>query len=289
MKYSIIIPSWNNLNYLKLCINSIKKNSNYDHDINIHLNEGSDGSLKFVKDSGFKFTHSKNNTGLCSGANTAASLAETDYILYTHDDMYFLPDWDLFLENEVKKMNDNLYYFSGTMIGPRGSGLPNEFLDCGKNDSEFDENKLLKNYKNINYFDHQGTHWAPHLIHKTVWNEIGGFSEEFNPGFASDTDLNMKLWKCGVRTFKGIDKFRVYHFGSISLRKKKELTRNRGNRYFLVKWGISSELFIKFYLKSNTEYDGPLKTKPLMNFQYFTNLFLCKLKFYFLKILPTKL
>jgi len=289
MKFSIIIPSWNNLNYLKLCLDSIKKNSNYKHDINIHLNEATDGSLKFVKDSGFKFTHSKENKGLCSGANLASALSETDYILYSHDDMYFLPDWDLFLKNEVNKMSDNLYYFSGTMIGPKGSGLPNDFLNCGINDSEFDENKLLSNYKNINYFDHQGTHWAPHLIHKSLWDKIGGFSEEFNPGFASDTDLNMKLWKSGVRIFKGIDQFRVYHFGSISLRKKKELIRNKGNRNFLIKWGISSELFIKFYLRSNTRYDGPLKTKPLINFKYFVNLFLCKLKLFFLKIIPIKL
>ena len=26
MKFSIILPSWNNLNYLKICIDSIKKN-----------------------------------------------------------------------------------------------------------------------------------------------------------------------------------------------------------------------------------------------------------------------
>ena len=46
-----------------------------------------------------------------------------------------------------------------------------------------------------------------------------GFSEEFNPGFGSDPDLNMKLWKYGVRIFKGISKSRVYHFGSLTARK----------------------------------------------------------------------
>ncbi len=63
-------------------------------------------------------------------------------------------------------------------------------------------------------YDFQGTTWAPHLIHKDVWNKVGGFSEEFFPGTGSDPDLNLKLWNLGIRIFKGINNFKVYHFGS---------------------------------------------------------------------------
>ena len=162
--------------------------------------------------------------------------------------------------------------------------LTNFDFNCGTTIKDFNETKLLNNYKNVKYFDHQGSHWAPHLIHKSTWNQIGGFSSEFDPGFASDTDLNMKLWKIGVRIFKGINKFRVYHFGSLSLRKKGHLKRNKGNRLFLQKWGISSDLFIKFYLNSNTEYNGPLKNKPDININYLIELIKCKIKFWLLKI-----
>ena len=54
-----------------------------------------------------------------------------------------------------------------------------------------------------------------------MWNRVGGFSEEFNPGIGSDPDFNMKLWKQGVRIFKGLNDFKVYHFGSTTTRKKK--------------------------------------------------------------------
>ena len=212
--------------------------------------------------------------------------------------MYFLPDWDFFLSEELKNTKNNLYYFSGTAIGPLGSGLTggkeknkltNEELqnfdfDCGKTAEEFNEVKVLKNYKNVKYFDHQGSHWAPCLIHKSIWNKIGGLSEEFDPGYASDSDLTMKLWKIGVRIFKGINNFRVYHFGSITTRKKKKLRRNKGNRLFLLKWGITSNLFTKFYLKSNTYYDGPLQDKPVVNKKYLIEYILCKIKYIFLKI-----
>ena len=73
-----------------------------------------------------------------------------------------------------------------------------------------------------NFYDFQGSTWAPHLIHKDIWNKVGGFSEEFFPGTGSDPDLNKKLWDIGVRIFKGINDFKVYHFGSIVTRKYKE-------------------------------------------------------------------
>ena len=47
--FSIVIPTLNNINYLKMCISSIKKNSKYDHEIIVHVNIGSDGTLEFLK------------------------------------------------------------------------------------------------------------------------------------------------------------------------------------------------------------------------------------------------
>ena len=92
-------------------------------------------------------------------------------------------------------------------------------LDCGNDVENFNEKKFLTEYKNVNFYDFQGSTWAPHLIHKETWNKVGGFSEEFYPGTGSDPDLNMKLWQVGVRIFKGINDFKVYHFGSIVTRK----------------------------------------------------------------------
>ena len=37
-KSTIIIPTVNNCNYLKLCINSINKNSTYNHELIVHIN-----------------------------------------------------------------------------------------------------------------------------------------------------------------------------------------------------------------------------------------------------------
>ena len=271
--FSIVIPTLNNFNYLKICLESIKKNSTLEHEIIIHVNEGKDETLDYVKKNNYIYTYSKQRLGLCSATNLAAKKASKEYILYSHDDMYFLPDWDVVLKNELSKTKDNLFYLSGTMMGP-GEHIN---FDCGNTYENFDENKLLSEYKKYNLYDHQGTHWAPHLIHKDLWNKISGFSEEFDPGFGSDPDLNMKLWQQGVRYFKGINDCKVYHFGSISLRKKSDLVANRGSVTFLKKWGITTSFFRKNYLKSGEKFLREL-SEPKKNLIYFLGLLKCRIK-----------
>jgi glycosyltransferase involved in cell wall biosynthesis len=268
--FSIIIPTLNNIDYLKICLESLKKNSMLENEIIIHVNEGLDGSLDYVKKNNYLYTHSYNKLGQCSSTNIAAKLSTKNFILYAHDDMYFLPDWDSILKQELDKLSDNLFYLSGTMINSTK-------YDCGSNYKNFNEEKLLSNYKKYNFYDYQGSHWAPHLIHKSVWSKIGGFSEEFDPGSGSDPDLNMKLWREGVRLFKGITAFKVYHFGSISLRKKKDLVVNKGSRTFLKKWGITVKFFKKHYLKTGEKFTGTLQD-PIKNLSYYFDLLICKLK-----------
>ena len=113
-----------------------------------------------------------------------------------------------------------------------------------------------------------------------MWNKAGGFSEEFNPGIASDPDFNMKLWKEGVRIFKGLNDFKVYHFGSLTTRKKKNFIQNKGDRTFLKKWGITTKFFKKYYLKSRTKYMGPL-SEPNLTINYLFELLLCKVRKFF--------
>tara|TARA_Y100000590_G_scaffold276189_1_gene310087 strand:- start:68 stop:931 length:864 start_codon:yes stop_codon:yes gene_type:complete len=282
--FSILIPSLNNLDYLKLCIKSIKKNSSLKHEIIVHVNKGEDGTIEFLNNENIKFSFTKYNAGICEGVNLAAKLTTTNYFLYAHDDFYFCPDWDIVLLNELKNINNNLFYLSGTMVQ---NGQVK--LNCGDSLSNFNENKLLDEYKNIKFHDFQGSTWAPHLIHKELWNKVGGFSEEFFPGTGSDPDLNMKLWNQGVRIFKGLQHFKVYHFGSIVTRQKEKKfntiteSGSKGSKLFLLKWGFSIKFFKKHFLKSDTKYTGPLG-EPFRNFSFYLELLICKFYVFYLKL-----
>jgi glycosyltransferase involved in cell wall biosynthesis len=285
---SIIIPTFNNLKYLELCIKSLEKNSHFKNQILLHINEGSDGTIEYAKKKKITFTHSINNDGLCIGCNRIAKKSSHDYILYSHDDMYFLPNWDLILLNKVKTLKTKNFYLSSIMINgdPNLNGHLN--LHAGDKVENFDENFLLNNYKKLEHNDFEGSTWAPHLIHKDLWNKVGGFSEEFSPGIGSDPDLNMKLWQLGVRIFKCIGKSKVYHFGSVTLHKNQKslFKKNQGsiaNKIFLLKRGISIKFFKKHYLKSHLFHNDDLKN-PNKNVFFYKDLIKDKIAYLYYKL-----
>ncbi len=300
--FSILIPSYNNIEYLKICIDSIKKNSKFNHQIIIHINEGNDGTLEYIKKIKFDFTYSKYNVGMPSALNKASNLAKFEHLIISHDDFYYCPGWDTEFMEELKKIKHKKYYLSGTMIGP--SNNPNELyrdfsreIDAGETDKNFNESKLLNNLEKIKTYDFQGTTKHPALIHIDMWRQVGGWSEEFFPTGGDDSDFNMKLWRENVRIFKGLGKCLVYHFGSITTRKKdKKLFTylgSKGNKIFLKKWGISINFFENFYLKSGIDknkkpiflkYDGPL-IEPQKNFRYFFGWLKCKIQLFYLYLI----
>ena len=293
--FSILIPSYNNLEYLKNCIKSLKKNSKYSHQIIIHINEGTDGSLEYVKENNLEYTFSNENIGMPKALNKSSELAKFDYILISHDDFYYCPGWDVELVNNVNFIGHNNFYLSSTMVG---AGQV-EF-DAGQTVDNFDETKLLNNLEKIKTIDFQGTTKCPGLIHKEVWKRVGGWSEEFSPTGGDDTDFAMKLWKINIRIFKGLGKSLAYHFGSITTRKKDKslftYLGSRGNKIFLKKWGYNINFFEKFFLKSGldknknlifNEYTGPLK-EPKKDLNFYVELIKGKFKIFYLYLVGFK-
>ena len=280
--FSILIPTYNNIEYLKICLNSLRKNSAYEHQIIIHLNEGSDGSLDYVKSQNLEFTYSRVNIGMPKALNKSSKLSIKEYILISHDDFYFCPGWDKYLVNEIKLIKNNRFYLSGTMIETDKIDI-----DVGNTYLNFNEQKLVSNLDKLIKNDFQGSTKCPGLIHKELWNEVGGWSEEYTPTGGDDSDFAMKLWKSNVRIFKGLGKCLVFHFGSITTRKKdKNLNTylgSRGNKIFLKKWGISINFFENKFLKTKQKYDGILKS-PNKNFSFFINLIYDKLNLLYLII-----
>jgi hypothetical protein len=179
-------------------------------------------------------------------------------------------------------------------------GAGQVFFDAGQTFETFDEIKLLNNLENIKTINFQGTTKCPGLIHKEIWERVGGWSEEFSPTGGDDTDFAMKLWKINIRIFKGLGKSLAYHFGSITTRKKDKslftYLGSRGNKIFLKKWGISINFFEKFYLRSGLDnnknlifkqYEGPL-IDPIKNINYYFELIKVKFQLIYLKIFNYK-
>ena len=178
--FSILIPTYNNLEYLKICINSIKKNSNFKHQIIVHVNEGNDKTIEYIKKNNLDFTFSEKNIGMSSALNTASKLAKFKYILISHDDFYYCPNWDTEFVNELNLLNHKNFYLSGTMVNA-ASFEKNDFLNppyfnAGLTFKEFDEVRLLENLNKIKTIDFQGSTKHPALVHIDIWKKVGGWS-----------------------------------------------------------------------------------------------------------------
>ncbi|MEP6465921.1 MAG: glycosyltransferase, partial [Parafilimonas sp.] len=221
-KFSILIPTWNNLSYLKLCVQSIRQNSMYNHQIIIHVNDGKDGTREWIEQQqDIDYSASDENVGVCYALNYCSTLAHTDYILYINDDMYVCKDWDKFLWEEIDGIGHKNFFLSATAIEPKAQSICSIEKNYGRDINTFDEKKLLSEYKSLDFNDWNGATWPPNVVHKDIWQLVGGYSIEFSPGMYSDPDFSMKLWRTGVRIFKGVSKSRVYHFSFGSTKRVK--------------------------------------------------------------------
>lgn len=261
-RFSVLIPTWNNLEYLKHCIGGIRQHSALQHQIIVHVNEGSDGTAAWLDTQpDVDYTCSPENIGICYGLNIARTLAKADYLCYLNDDMLVLPDWDAPLSTAIEQIGHPMFLLSGTAIEPTNTGNPCVIVqNFGDSPQNLDREKLLQEFRDLPLSDWAGSTWPPILLHRDLWDLVGGMSIEFSPGMYSDPDLSMKLWRAGVRHFQGIGQSRVYHFGSKSTKRKR---MNRGKDIFLLKWGISSNVFTNRYLQRGTPFAGPLSAPDL--------------------------
>lgn len=257
-RLSVLIPSWNNLPYLQLCVRSLRSHSVYTIQLIIIINEGTDGTLEWVKNEvELDYVYAPVNIGICYGLNSARPLVQAEYMLYANDDMYFLPGWDTTLMKEIEAIGHKHFMLSATMIEPQFSGNPCVVhADYGSTPNDFREQDLLQQYSGHFRTNWSGSTWPPNILHRDLWDLVGGMSIEFSPGMYSDPDLSRKLFHAGVRLFRGMGHSLVYHFRSKSTGRIK---RNNGRKTFLMKWGISAGLFNREFLRLGTDFSGPLE------------------------------
>jgi len=259
--FSIIIPTWNNLAFLRLCIEGIQRNSAFGHQVILHVNEGMDGTREWARQNNIEFTYSETNVGICDAVNQAAALAKNEYIVFMNDDMYPLPGWDDKLMDEISQLQTDCFMLSATMIEPFDTGNKCVIVaDYGRNAETLRREKLLNEFSSLEKGDWSGSTWPPSIVRRNWWNRVGGYSLEFSPGMASDNDFAMKMWQAGCRIFKGVGASRIYHFVSKSTGR---IVKNNGRMQFLQKWGIKQSTFDKYYLHRGKPYTGMLSEPGL--------------------------
>ena len=242
-KFSIVIPTWKNLEYLDLCYDGIIANSAMRHEIIVFFNEYDADCGRWTEGKNLLFDKSHDNLGVCGAVNKAVKLATTDYVCYLNDDMYALPGWDTALEQYLG-IAEKLC-LSGTAVeAGDATACYIGGQDYGRTPAEFQKERILKEYARLKRPYNMVSTWTPMLISKRDWDAVGGFDENYFPGNGSDPDFAMKMYQHGCRHFIGVGSSLVYHFSRRTIARFDGGDVMDPKAYFEKKWGMTWKKFL---------------------------------------------
>ena len=119
------ISTYNNLEYLKIAINSVRKNSYYNNaPFIIHAENCTDGTDEWLKENSNKYDLEyyidKNDIplGIGGGMNFCADRVKTEYIMFLHSDFYVTKDWDKSLMDIFDKYPNKKMWVNSHRVEP---------------------------------------------------------------------------------------------------------------------------------------------------------------------------
>ena len=257
------ISTYNNLPYLKLAIESVRKNSYFkDAPFIIHAENCTDGTNEWLSNNigkyGLTVYIDKNETpiGIGGGMNFCADKVKTEYICFLHSDFYVTKDWDLELLNIHNKYPNEKLWVNSFRIEPNtfnspdrpGTALvPLDAFGAYSHDFRGDDlEEWADEFKQMNDFEIPKGEGVSGLVKKSVWDEVGGNDDRFAPTSWDDMDLFLRMLQHGVR-FILPSKSIVWHFGARgshrleendgkSSQRQREAEHNNAKKW-LAKWG----------------------------------------------------
>ncbi|MCX7780185.1 MAG: glycosyltransferase [Negativicutes bacterium] len=238
---SIVILTYNNLNYNKLCIESIRKYTEPGtYEIIVVDNNSTDGTVEWLKEQpDLTLILNDRNLGFPKGCNQGMEIARGDSILLLNNDTIVTPRW---------LSNLRTCLFSDAKVGAVGAVTNScsnlQAIRCSYQNID----DMLAFAEQYNRLD--PAKWEERLrlvgfcllIKQEVVRRIGLLDERFTPGNFEDDDYSFRIRQAGYSLLLCKDTF-IHHFGSGSFGKEKEkynclLRLNREK--FIKKWGFDA-------------------------------------------------
>lgn len=266
------ISTHNNLNYLKIAVASVRKNSHYsDAPFIIHAENCTDGTNEWLNENAERYDleyYVEENTsprGIGGGMNFCASKVKTKYIMFLHSDFYVTKDWDIECVRQYESENrdklwisplrfepamfpDHQKYLSGEVQQPYDNVIvPRDYF--GEYHHNFDSalfDEYAEDFKKLNEYTIFKGQGVSGLITKVDWDFIGGNDPQFSPTSWEDKDLFLRMIRAGF-SFTLTSKSIVYHFGARGSHRleenggqtaQRQIQAESANIYkFISKWG----------------------------------------------------
>ena len=223
------ISTYNNLPYLKLAVESVRKNSYFkDAPFIIHAENCTDGTDEWLASNEYDLEYyiEKNESpvGIGGGMNFCAGKVKTKYIMFLHSDFYVSKNWDMNCLFVMEQSKPKTWVFShriepemfpGSQSRPGTLMVPKETFGAYHHDFNkelFEEYAYEFGSANMDYFVPKAE-GVSGLISKEDWDAIGGNDPIFAPASYEDMDLFLRMKQAGynfILTGASV----VWHFGA---------------------------------------------------------------------------
>ncbi len=193
---SIIILTWNALEYTKKCVNSIQNHTNYPHDIVFVDNASTDGTVEYLRKlikerPNYKLIENHENKGFAVGNNQGVAIATGEYVMLLNNDVLVSDGW---LESLVESLEIDKNI---GMIGPitnsiSGRQQVNKIPYTDEQGFYKFAQEIRRTYKGRLTPRYRVAGFAV-LMKKALYEEVGGLDESFGTGNYEDDDLCLKV------------------------------------------------------------------------------------------------
>ena len=257
MKITFVIPSRNNLEFLKLAYNSIRKLET-KHEILVLDDASTDGTSDWIKDLADPdlityVNEGPERIGIVGMFDKGIEMARTEIIFAYHADMVAGPNLD---KNILKHLKRGTVVSATRVEPPLHPPGPekitqNFHIGPGCEADNFDNEAFNEWCVRIGLHYTKTTEgiFAPWCMYKEDFLAVGGHDELFAPQSKEDSDLFNRFQLAGYKFIQPWDAL-VYHFTSRGSRFNKHAggaagknseewlyTTNKNGREFIRKWG----------------------------------------------------
>jgi GT2 family glycosyltransferase len=259
------ISTYDNLEYLKIAVDSVRKNSFYkDAPFIIHAENCTDGTNEWLFENQDKYNltlliepKTLNVRGIGGGMNICADHVKTEYIMFLHSDFYVTKDWDKALLDTFENYPNTRLWVNSWRVEPNmfpnSQTTPGNIVIPKESFGEYSHNF------NSELFDDWASEFVLEnnveiprglgvsgLIKKSDWDHIGGNDPIFSPTSWDDHDLFLRMYRDEYK-FITTSKSLVYHFGARGSHRleenqnksseRQQTSEQKNARKFFEKWG----------------------------------------------------